>query len=150
RNRIDADWQVRVPVNAGVHKVTIAFLESTHALDETPRLPFLRPYPAGVNLPGTRTGAYLRSFETAGPSGTTGPGDTPSRRAIFTCRPESFANGADEACAERILAALARRAFRRPVAVHEVAPLVAFYRDGRDGAPDGGHDERFDAGIRLA
>src|SRR5690606_17816277 len=123
RNRIDADWQVRVPVNAGVHKVTIAFLESTHALDETPRLPFLRPYPAGVNIPETRTGAYLRSFEIAGPYDAKGPGDTPSRRAIFTCRPESLENGADEVCARQILATLARRAFRRPVTEDEIAPL---------------------------
>jgi hypothetical protein len=154
RNRIDADWRVRVPVSAGVHKVTIAFLESTHALDETPRLPFSRPYPAGVNIPETRTGAYLRSFEIAGPYDATAPGDTASRQAIFTCRPASFAADADVPCANDILARLARRAFRRPVTGEDVAPLVAFYRDGRDGrdaAADGAlDDERFDAGMRLA
>ena len=47
RNRIDDQWQVRVPVTAGDHDVVVAFLKKSSAIDETPRLPFLRPYPAG-------------------------------------------------------------------------------------------------------
>jgi mono/diheme cytochrome c family protein len=57
RNKADAEWRVRVPVDAGPHTVTATFLATTAALDEPARLPFLRPYPAGVNIPETRTGA---------------------------------------------------------------------------------------------
>ena len=42
-----------------------------------------------------------------------GPGDTASRRRLFVCQPTG--PGDEEACAERILAALLRRAYRRSV-----------------------------------
>ncbi|HEV7631474.1 MAG TPA: DUF1592 domain-containing protein [Steroidobacteraceae bacterium] len=66
-----------------------------------------------------------------GPFNATGPGDTPSRRAIFICRPEDAA--AEAPCARRIFAHLATRAFRRPVQVDDVAlvPLQTFYEAGR-------------------
>src|SRR6187200_3382980 len=63
RNRADRDWEVRVPVKAGARDVQIAFIKQTAALAETVRLPFLIPYPAGVNIAEQRTGAYLRSVE---------------------------------------------------------------------------------------
>ena len=71
----------------GTRDVQVAFLKQTSALDETARLPFLRPYPAGVNIAETRTGAYLRSVEISGPYDPTGPADSPSRRRIFVCQP---------------------------------------------------------------
>jgi hypothetical protein len=141
RNRADADWRVRVPVSAGPHTVTATFLARTAALDEPARLPFDRPYPAGVNIPETRTGSYLRAVEISGPYEPAGAGDTASRRRIFSCAPGADAARA-EACAREILAKLARRAYRRPVTDEDVAPLLAFYRDGAD--------EGFDAGIQLA
>jgi hypothetical protein len=143
RNRADADWRVRVPVIAGTHTVTATFLARTAALDEPARLPFERPYPAGVNIPETRTGAYLRAVEISGPYDAAGAGDTASRRRIFTCRPARSASAEEaEACARQILLALARRAYRRPVGDDDVAPLIAFYRDGAA--------EGFDEGIKLA
>ncbi len=39
--------------------------------------------------------------------------DSPSRKKIFTCRPTSADD--ERACAQKILARLARQAFRRPV-----------------------------------
>ncbi len=143
RNRADADWRVRVPVSAGAHTVTATFLARTAALDEPARLPFERPYPAGVNIPETRTGAYLRAVEISGPYDTTGAGDTSSRQRIFACRPAAGgAAGEAEACARDILRTLARRAYRRPVTDDDVAPLLEFYRDGAA--------ESFDSGIQLA
>jgi hypothetical protein len=178
RNRADADWKVRVPVTAGAHTVTATFIAKTAALDEPARLPFLRPYPAGVNIPETRTGAYLRSLEISGPYSATGPGETPSRRRIFSCRPEAVSEHATDAatsaaspaeqCAREILATLARRAYRRPVGDADVEPLLAFYRAGADGtnraasaregysgAGTGGEPREvaaaaFDEGIQLA
>ncbi len=152
RNRADADWRVRIPVSAGQHTVTATFLARTAALDEPARLPFERPYPAGVNIPETRTGSYLRAVEISGPYEPAGApvrglprgaGETASRDRIFSCRPPAGA-AADEtqACASEILSTLARRAYRRPVTEDDVAPLLAFYRDG---AAQG-----FDSGVQLA
>ena len=157
RNRIDADWRVRVPVAAGVREVTVTFLAKTAALDETARLPFRRPYPAGVNIPETRKGAYLRSVEISGPYDAAGepqPGGTaaalPSHARIFSCEPASAtAPGAEPDpaaidCAATILGALARRAYRRPVAAADVEPLLAFFAAGTR------ESGRFEAGIALA
>jgi hypothetical protein len=148
RNRADADWNVRVPVSAGEHDVTVTFIAKTAALDETARLPFQRPYPAGVNIPETRTGAYLRSVEISGPYDSTGAGETQSRRRVFSCRPEP--SSSPDGCAREALATLARRAYRRPVAHADVEPLLAFYRAGAEDAAGANRDAAFDAGIQLA
>ena len=103
RNRADEQWNLRIPVKAGPREVTVTFLNRTAALEETTRLPFLRPYPAGVNIPETRLGASLRSVEISGPHNPIGPGTTPSRQRIFVCRP---ASPADAACARTILTTL--------------------------------------------
>jgi mono/diheme cytochrome c family protein len=139
RNRADEGWNLRVPVKSGQRDVVITFLNRTSALDESIRLPFQRPYPAGVNIPETRQGAYLRSVEIVGPIDATGPGEAESRRRIFTCATK------DEPCARKILGSLARRAYRRPVTGADVDPLLAFYRDGN---AEAGFDEGIERGIR--
>ena len=68
------------------------------------------------------------------------PGDTLSRRKIFVCRPDRRAD--EESCARKILSALARRAYRRPVTEADVRTLLGFY--------DAGRREGFDVGIQLA
>jgi mono/diheme cytochrome c family protein len=162
RNRADESWNLRVPVKAGPRSLEVTFTNRTAALDETTRLPFQRPYPAGVNIAETRLGIHLRSVEIAGPYDVTGAGDTPSRRRIFVCRPASAlrasagepasalrasagepasAQDGDE-CAKRILSSLARRAYRRPVTGRDVDTLMAFYREARAGG--------FDAAIQAA
>ena len=141
RNRADRDWEIRIPITAGQHDVQVAFVRQTSALAETPRLPFLRPYPAGVNIAEQRTAAYLRSVEIAGPFDPTGPGSSPSRQRIFTCQPAAQT----EACARSILAAVARRAYRRPVTSADVEPLIAFFRQGR---ARGGFDEGIDLALQ--
>ena len=66
-----------------------------------------------------------------GPFNSPGVWDTPSRRRVFTCRPQ----GNDErACARRIAETLARRAFRRPVTAAEVESLMPYLEDGGEGA----------------
>ncbi|HEY5666562.1 MAG TPA: DUF1592 domain-containing protein [Gammaproteobacteria bacterium] len=141
RNRADEGWEARVPVSAGRRDVVVTFIGRTAALDETARLPFLRPYPSGVNIPETRTGSYLLSVEISGPYDAGGTGESlASREKIFVCEP---AADLDLECAESILAALARRAYRRPVEAADVEPLLAFFEEG---AADAG----FDAGIQVA
>jgi hypothetical protein len=138
RNRADDTWNLRVPVKAGPRDVVVTFLNSVSAIDETPRLPFERPFPAGVNIPETRRGVYLRSVEISGPFDASGPGEGASRKRIFVCSP-SARSGTDDACARTILSTLARRAYRRSVTNADVDALMAFYREGRaDGGFDGG------------
>ena len=81
------------------------------------------------------------SIEIEGPLSVDGPGDTPSRRRIFSCLP---ANPDEEpACAQQILSSLARRAYRRPGSESDVQELGEFYNQGR---LDGG----FEVGIQFA
>ncbi len=135
---IDKHLQVRVTVGAGPHEVGAAFLKKSSALVETER----QPYDAHFNMdrhPRTQPG--VRSVAIAGPFGSAGAGDTPSRRRIFVCRP---ARAADEAaCARTIIGTLARRAYRRPVSDADLAGPLAFYARGR---ARGG----FEDGIELA
>jgi hypothetical protein len=143
-NRVDSDWEVRVQVPAGTHDVQVAFVKLTSALNESVRLPFLRPYPAGVNIPEGRMGNYLRSVEISGPYNPTGAGTSPSRGRVFTCYPEPGATRSEEtACAESILGGLARRAYRRPVTDGDLTPLLDFYVEGRNTG-------EFDDGIERA
>ena len=144
RNRIDRDWEIRVRVPAGPHDVQVAFLKNGSALAETARLPFLRPYPASVNVAEQRGGAYLRSVEISGPFDATGPGHSPSRDRVFSCRPRTATAAAERACATSILQRLARRAFRRPVTAADVTPMLASYDAGR---VDGGFDQGVEQGI---
>jgi hypothetical protein len=76
----------------------------------------------------------------AGPFNVAGPGDTPSRRTIFTCRPSGRAD--EQACATQIASRLARRAFRRPVSEADLRLLREFYEAGR-------RDGSFESGIQL-
>ena len=143
-----------MPVSAGTRDVVVTFLARTAALDETPRLPFLRPYPGGVNIPETRTGAYLRSIEISGPLGDNGGATTLESRAdIFVCTPAASVQAEIETpqCAARILGRLARRAYRRPVEERDLEPLLGFFREGATQASVAGESQRsFDAGIQLA
>lgn len=87
--------------------------------------------------------AGIHSVEIRGPYEVGGTvGDTPSRRRIFSCHPDS---GTEEvACATEILSRMARSAFRRPVSEQDVADLLQFYEQGAGG---GG---TFDQGIQFA
>jgi hypothetical protein len=82
---------------------------------------------SGRNDAGGVTGITV-----SGPNAVTGRGNTPSRARLFTCRPASPAE--EPACATRILAQLATRAYRRPVETSDadmLQPLLAAYQDGR-------------------
>ena len=139
--KLDANWLVRFAAKAGPRDVAVTFLNRSPALLENLVEPFLRPWPGGSGRYTTRTGAYLRSVEISGPFNATGPGDTPSRRRIFTCHPTQIAE--ESGCAEAILSTLARRAYRRPVAPAEIEPLMRFYTQGRS-------EGTFDTGIERA
>ena len=136
-DQTDARLRVRVPVSAGPHQVTATFVRK---VSESPnRLrPFLRSNSGTYDSTGR---PHIETLTVTGPFSAGSAGDTPSRRRIFVCRPESAR--AEEPCARRILTALAARAYRRPVGASDLAPLLDFYRDGR-------RKGSFDTGIQLA
>ena len=140
----NTDWEVKVPVKAGYRDLTITFVQTTSGQLEDLLQPFLRP-PGVSSFRLTRmggySGPYIAQVSFTGPFGATTPGDTPSRRRIFTCTPATAA--AEEPCARTIISNLARRAYRRPVTAVDTDALMAFYKKGREGGS-------FERGVQVA
>ena len=139
--------KVRLALKAGARAIAVTFPKKTAALPTLSRnwfaIPFYSGHGASGDGGGTLSFPALGSVVIAGPFNTTGPGDTPSRRLVLTCKP---ANAADEVrCGRQILTTLARRAYRRPVTAADVQPLIEFFDRGR--SAQGGNFER---GIELA
>ena len=135
----DADLEVRFPAQAGPRVVGVSFVRKLAEPDGVLQ-PRQTAFALAVN--DLRDGyASVDQVAIGGPYTIDGPGDTPSRRAVFRCRPT---DRVDEApCAREILSALARRAYRRPVTDADIDTLLAFYDAGRA-------EGSFDAGIQLA
>ena len=141
-NTGDSHLEVRFPAKAGQRTVGVSFVRRASE-------------PEGVLQPRNRgygrfvderydDHAAVEQVAIGGPYTVEGPGDTPSRREIFVCRPAAGAAADEEQnCAGRILGRLARRAYRRPVDSGDLDALLDFFRAGR---PDGG----FDDGIQFA
>ena len=140
----NTDWEVRVPVKAGLRDITVTFQQTTSGQLEDLLQPFMRP-PGVSSFRLTRmggySGPYIGQMSFTGPFGATSAGDTPSRRRIFTCKPTAAVG--EEACAKTILSTTARRAYRRPVTPADVDALMAFYRKGRK-------DGTFETGVQVA
>jgi len=131
--------EVRVPVRAGVRTVSASFAANLRLSEGVPQ-----PTQFGFAIASDQAyegNAAVDTISVSGPYAPAGPGDTPSRRAIFVCRPSSSSD--EESCAKTILAKLAQRAYRRPVTGTELEGLLAFYHDNRQ--PGG-----FEAGIQAA
>ena len=137
----DEALRVRVPVAAGFHEVSVAFLKQPSVLPEQLDRPYLASYRADPvdGLP------HVDRLTVSGPYGPARAGETPSRERVFGCRPPGSDEQADEArgCAASIIETLARRAFRRPVSAADLDMLLPFYEAGR---AEGG----FEAGIETA
>jgi hypothetical protein len=139
RMMIEARLQAHISVKAGPRTVAVTFLQKNAAEDDYILEPFLRTTLDPVNEAGL---PHIDQVTIAGPFNATGPGDTPSRRKIFACHP---ANASEEVgCAKKILAGLARHAYRRPITPNDTETLLSFYQAGRN---QGGN---FDAGIERA
>jgi mono/diheme cytochrome c family protein len=132
RRAVAKGFDVDVPMRAGPRVITVAFLKRTSARSEALIRPRMR---SRGQLPA------IASVTLRGPYKVVGPGDTPSRRAVFTCTPAAAAE--EPACAKNILATLARRAYRRPVTDADLQPLLAIYEAER-------HERGFDSGIQQA
>jgi mono/diheme cytochrome c family protein len=113
------EFEFRVPVDAGPHRIGATFVERTAALDERT----LR-----AQRRGRGTLPAIEIVTISGPFSATGPGDTPSRARLLVCQPQSAAEQAP--CAREILSTLAHRAYRRPVEPGDVEELWPFYEAG--------------------
>ena len=135
----DAQLQVRTEVRAGMHVVGVSFVGA-----RTEPTGILERRLSGFSLSGLGFydgSAAVGQVQIAGPYDATGSGDTPSRRAIFTCRPAAQTD--EDPCARQILSTLARRAYRRPVTDADLETLLGFYWSGRA-------ERDFDTGIQKA
>ena len=134
---IDARLKTRVPVKAGPHAVGFTFAQKNLAESDEPLQPFTRD----LDLQNMNGIPLIDHVEIAGPFDAKGPGDTPSRRRIFICKP---GNGIDDiTCAKQILTALAKRAYRRPVTEGDLENLLSFYQAGKN-------QGNFESGIENA
>ncbi len=127
----------RVKLKAGPREIGVAFLDMPG--ENTLRLqPFIRSSNDTLDPTGH---AHIDTFTVTGPFNPTGPGDTPSRRRIFTCTPKTAAE--EEPCARKILSTLVHRAYRGLDTAADLSRLMDFYKTGRT-------DKDFESGIRMA
>lgn len=138
---IDANLIARVPVTAGPHTLAATFVKNGASLLETERQPLQAHFNEQRH---PRLTPAVHQVSITGPYAPRGAGDTPSRRRLFVCTPSEPGNAeAEDACAERILSTLMRRAYRRPVSAADLDRPMAFFRKARA-------DADFDAGIAGA
>jgi mono/diheme cytochrome c family protein len=136
---VEARLQVRVPLAAGPHDIGAAFAGRSE-VENTRRLQALLRSTSDTSE--TLIGPpHVLTVTVTGPFNPTGPGDTPSRRAIFTCHPSSAAQ--EEPCARTILSKLARRAYRGTHTTADVTELMTLFREWR-------RDNSFDSAISFA
>ena len=135
---VDARLQVQVPIAAGPHTVSVAFLDNSQFAEPVRLQPFLRSSVDNFDWSGH---PHLQTLSVAGPFQSAGGGDTPSRRAIFSCKPM---NGVvEETCARKILTTLISRAYRQPASAADLQRGMKFYLQGRQ-------DGSFEAGVQAA
>ncbi len=139
----DSNLRLRFDAEAGPHVVGVSFVRR-FTEPEGVLQPPQSVFAAAVNE--MRDGdAAIEVAQITGPFEPSGPGSTPSREAIFTCRPINSDASSEEACAIDILSNIAHKAYRRPLQQLDLDTLLSFYHMGRNDRRLG-----FDAGIQLA
>jgi hypothetical protein len=133
----DSNLRVRLPVKAGPHSLVATFLKDTVVSEDV--LP--QRGRGGGNGNDKDFFEGVGAISVVGPYNVQGPGATESRDRIFLCHPATPAE--EPACAEKIIANLAHRAYRRPILPSDLPPLLALYQQRAQKAG-------FEAGIRLA
>jgi mono/diheme cytochrome c family protein len=150
---VDGRFTARVRLTAGPHKIGVAFLEKTQALNTRRLQNYVRSSSDTIDFSGY---PHIDEVILTGPFNPTGVAQTPSRQRLFVCQPASAKDPAksrrspvesdpsEVGCARQILSTVARRAYRADVSERDLATLMDFFRQGRR---DGGS---FDSGIDLA
>lgn len=134
----DKGLEARATVTAGEHVVSASFVDAPwepEGMQQPLQVDFGRG--SDEQFDGV---AAVDALTINGPYKSAGAGDTPSRRLIFSCK---AASATDEACARRILARLARRAYRRTATNDEVETLLGFFNSASKA-------RGFEAGIQYA
>jgi hypothetical protein len=134
---IDARLRTRTFVEAGEHEVAVAFIRRNSAPTEEP----LELHTRDQDLQNMNGVPLIDYVTLIGPINPQGPGDTESRRMVFSCTPSGVAD--ELPCAEEILSRLGRSAYRRPLAEEELGELLSLYELGRA-------DTNFERGIQTA
>jgi mono/diheme cytochrome c family protein len=145
-DEIDKRLTVRVPLKAGPRNIAVGWVGTTA------QVPWkLEPFIRSSNDTLDSTGwPHIDRFVVTGPFNPTGPGDTPSRRRIFTCHPARAAGrgtaaptkAAEDACARDIANTLGNRAYRGQMTTGDLERLLEFFRVERD-------ENGFEAGIQF-
>lgn len=136
-------WTDPIRVEAGPHRVAAGFVTRL----EGPVQDVISPHAwsmASTSIAdayGFTSLPHLRDLAIRGPQNSTGVSDTPSRRKIFICRPDSAS--AALPCAREIVERLGSQAYRRPLSSANLDALMSLYEAG---ATEGG----FEPGIRMA
>ena len=139
RQNADDALNVRFSVTAGTHTIGVAFVDRPGV--KTEGLGLSRVPAFSTSFSGASNDMTVEHVEVEGPLSRGGPGDTPSRRRVFLCRPASSQD--EETCARRIIGTVGRRAFRRPLTDEDVDMLTAAYALAR-------RDGDFEEGVRFA
>jgi mono/diheme cytochrome c family protein len=126
----------RIPVTAGPHTIGLSVVDRQRGAGVDDAYSDFRSANGGFT-----TGGGVQNINIMGPFNAKGPGDTPSRRRVFVCRPASATE--EEPCARTILSTLARRAYRGTVSNSDLDTLMSFYRQGRTAGD-------FENGVQVA
>lgn len=134
-SKVDAGLTARFVAEAGTHELGVTFVQNGEPLLERLR----QPYESSFNFHRhPRLSPAVYQVTITGPFDARGPGETPSRKRVLIATPEGHSQ--EEECAERILANLLRRAWRRPVDAEDVGRLMPFFQEA----------DHFEAGIEAA
>ncbi len=139
-DKIDERLKKKVFVKAGPRMVGVTFIKRNHAESDEP----LQQHERNHDLQDMNGLPLIDHVSVIGPYNAKGPGDTPSRRRVFTCQPASTAS--ETTCARTILTSLAKRAYRRPVTSADMDPILERYAAGRG---KGTFDNGIEQGLRL-
>src|SRR5580704_4748792 len=107
---IDERGRITLKLTAGPHVIGAAFIARSDAPNPTRLQPFIR---SSTDTRDTSGHPHFDTMTITGPFRATGPGDTPSRRRIFSCAPKTRA--AEDTCARQIIGRLVRLAYRGDV-----------------------------------
>lgn len=138
-SQIDRHLRTRLSLTAGPHQLGITFIRDSRSLMETMRQPLESKFNTHRH---PRQAPALYEISIVGPYASQGPGDTPSRRRLFVCYPDAADQEVE--CAQRILSAFVRRAYRRPVDDNDLQRPMQFFQDALASTGD------FEAGIEAA
>ena len=139
RAAIEGRFIAHIPVKAGPHTIGVAFLKKSSAPPVDVLRPFLRDRIDPVSTNGI---AQLDKIVIEGPFNVARSGDSPSRRRILLCQPANETEMVP--CANKVLSAMARRAYRRPPSDAEMKQLMGFFQSGRE------KGRTFESGIETA